>query len=156
MAFETLGTHGRTAYGLTSDPDSVCAGVYTASGGRPRLTFFIGANIVKAMGLPLEGARVLIGEGSGADFGMFQITPADPSDKRGLALTYKSGAKDPSASRVRQVATPVALTRSLAHLLPATTIKAEVVTWQRFGSALTVCIPWCREPSTDGDAGEGA
>lgn len=137
MGFETIQTTPRLSRNITTNRDGVAVGIYVRKKEPLRLTFFIGENVLTLMGLKV-GDRVVVQEGSGADHGLFRIVPAGAAG--GLTLTRRDGSKTAMPS--------IALdTSRTATLRNAPAVAAEVATFERFGSSLTVLVPWCHPPA---------
>lgn len=146
MGFETIAVVPRMARAITANPDGVSVAIYARKGASDRLVIFIGRNILQAMGLKL-GDRARVQEGNGPDHGMFCIVPAG-SGREGITLTARDGSKGgserPSSISMPQVALDIKRTKTLCN----TSLRAaEPATFQRFGSTLTIVVPWCHEPA---------
>jgi hypothetical protein len=145
MGFETIDVVPRMARAITANPDGVSVGIYARKKESPRLTIFIGSNVLAAMGLKL-GDRVIVQEGNGADHGIFHISPAG-TGRVGITLTARDGSKGGTAKlpsvNMPQVSVDTKRTKTLCN---AASVAAEAVTFQRFGSALTIIVPWCHAP----------
>lgn len=144
MGFETIDTLPRMARNVTANPDGVSVGIYARGGDTPRLTIFVGRNILTKMGLAL-GDRVVVQEGTGPDHGMFRIEAAGTA-RVGLTLTARDVTRGRESTHMGQVSLDIKRTKTLRN---AAVVAAEPATFERWGSALTIIVPWCHEPTED-------
>jgi hypothetical protein len=144
MPFNPIDTRARVTRETTRDPDGVVIAIYNNSGRTNKtndkaMTVFVGENVLRSMGLKV-GSRVTLSEGTGADHGLFQITPAPPGTQ-GFTLSSK---KDGSHAKMASFTVRLARLSTLCNVDRA--YIAEPTTFQRFGSALIFAVPWCHAP----------
>jgi hypothetical protein len=142
MAFERVALVPRSRNLRRDAADAVYVCVYVSSSKgvhMPRIAAHIGVNVLARIGAEPD-SRVDVFAGTGVDFGFIQLVPS----ANGYVLAPNTLRFKHSPAKKPRYSTVLIPAAAIGSIRPADQLRSrpsERVTFQTFGSALTICLP---------------